>query len=246
MLYLVGLGMWDEKDISLKGIDICKKAQFIYAETYTANWGGDLNRLENIIGHEIRILKREDLEEGAKNIIRDAKEKEIVILVPGDPFVATTHISIIMDAIELGIKYHIVHSSSIYSAISECGLNVYNFGRTATVVSYIDKYKPVSFYEIIKENRDRGLHTLMLLDIKMSVQEGLGTLMEIEKEKMLGAIKPDDRIILASMLGSKKQEIKYGRVDELEKESFPSPAVIIIPGNVHFLEQEFLEKRFSR
>jgi len=240
--------MWDEKDISLKGIDICKKAQFVYVETYTANWGGDLNRLENIIGHEIRVLKRGDLEEGAKKIIADAKDKEknVVILVPGDPLVATTHMSIIMDAIEMGIKYSIIHSSSIYSAIAECGLNVYNFGRTATVVSYSDKYKPVSFYEIIKENKDRGLHTLMLLDIKMSVQEGLGTLMEIEKEKMIGAIKPDDKIILASMLGSKKQEVKYGRIDELEKESFPSPAVIIIPGNVHFLEKEFIEKRFAK
>jgi diphthine synthase len=245
MLYLVGLGMWDEKDISLKGVDVCKKADFVYAETYTANWGGDLNRLENIIGHDITLLKRESLEEGVKNVIKNAKDKDIVILVPGDPLVATTHISIIMDAIEMGIPYSIIHSSSIYSAISECGLNVYNFGRTATVVSYSEKYKPVSFYEIIKENRDRGLHTLMLLDIKMTVQEGLSTLMEIEKDKMLGAISPDDKIVVASMLGSRKQDIRYGKVGEFEKESFPSPAVIIIPGKPHFIEEEFLEKRFS-
>lgn len=245
MLYLVGLGLWDEKDISVKGLDVCKKAHFVYAELYTANWGGDLNRLENMIGQDIKVLHRESLEEGSKEILERAKEKDVVILVPGDPLVATTHISIMMDAIEMGLNYKIVHSSSIYSAISECGLNVYNFGRTATVVTYSDKYRPVSFYEVIKENRDRGLHTLMLLDVKMTVQEGLRTLMDIEKEKHLGAITGDDMILIASMIGSRKQVIRYGRIADFEKESFPSPAIIIIPGNIHFLEQEFVEKRFS-
>jgi diphthamide biosynthesis methyltransferase len=52
MLYLVGLGLADEKDITVKGLEIVKKAERVYLEAYTAvllvekdvlvscNWGG--------------------------------------------------------------------------------------------------------------------------------------------------------------------------------------------------------------
>ena len=36
MLYLVGLGLADETDISLKGLDIVKKASRVYLEAYTS------------------------------------------------------------------------------------------------------------------------------------------------------------------------------------------------------------------
>jgi diphthine methyl ester synthase len=36
MLYLVGLGLADEKDITVKGLDIVKKAERVYLEAYTA------------------------------------------------------------------------------------------------------------------------------------------------------------------------------------------------------------------
>jgi diphthine synthase len=36
MLYLVGLGLADEKDITVKGLEIVKKAERVYLEAYTA------------------------------------------------------------------------------------------------------------------------------------------------------------------------------------------------------------------
>ena len=36
MLYLIGLGLADEKDISVKGLEIVKKASRVYLEAYTA------------------------------------------------------------------------------------------------------------------------------------------------------------------------------------------------------------------
>lgn len=36
MLYLVGLGLADEKDITVKGLEIVKKADRVYLEAYTA------------------------------------------------------------------------------------------------------------------------------------------------------------------------------------------------------------------
>lgn len=36
MLYLVGLGLADEKDITVKGLEIVRKATRVYLEAYTA------------------------------------------------------------------------------------------------------------------------------------------------------------------------------------------------------------------
>lgn len=36
MLYLIGLGLADEKDISVKGLEIVRRAERVYLEAYTA------------------------------------------------------------------------------------------------------------------------------------------------------------------------------------------------------------------
>ena len=36
MLHIIGLGLADEKDISVKGLEIVKKAERVYLEAYTA------------------------------------------------------------------------------------------------------------------------------------------------------------------------------------------------------------------
>lgn len=36
MLYIIGLGLADERDISAKGLDIVRKAERVYLEAYTA------------------------------------------------------------------------------------------------------------------------------------------------------------------------------------------------------------------
>ena len=36
MLYFIGLGLADERDITVKGLDIVKRAERVYLETYTA------------------------------------------------------------------------------------------------------------------------------------------------------------------------------------------------------------------
>ena len=40
MLYLVGLGLWDEKDITLRGLELARKADQVYFESYTDLLGG--------------------------------------------------------------------------------------------------------------------------------------------------------------------------------------------------------------
>ena len=56
------------------------------------------------------------------------------------------------------------------NAVGACGLQLYNFGQTVSLVFFTDTWKPDSFYDRIKENVDLGLHTLVLLDIKVKEQ----------------------------------------------------------------------------
>jgi diphthine synthase len=36
MLHIIGLGLADERDVSVKGLEIIKKAERVYLEAYTA------------------------------------------------------------------------------------------------------------------------------------------------------------------------------------------------------------------
>lgn len=56
------------------------------------------------------------------------------------------------------------------NAIGACGLQLYNFGQTVSLVFFTDSWKPDSFYDRVKENADLGMHTLVLLDIKVKEQ----------------------------------------------------------------------------
>lgn len=56
------------------------------------------------------------------------------------------------------------------NAVGASGLQLYNFGQTVSLVFFTDSWKPDSFYDRIKENSDLGMHTLILLDIKVKEQ----------------------------------------------------------------------------
>ena len=49
MLYIIGLGLADEKDISVKGLEIVKKADRVYLEAYTAILLVDKEQLVRIV-----------------------------------------------------------------------------------------------------------------------------------------------------------------------------------------------------
>jgi diphthine synthase len=83
---------------------------------------------------------------------------------------ATTHTDLVLRARALQIPVSAVPNASIMSAIGATGLQLYNFGQTVSMVFFTDTWKPASFYDRIRENRDIGLHTLVLLDIKVKEQ----------------------------------------------------------------------------
>jgi len=248
MLYLVGLGVFDEKDLSIRGLEALKGCSEVYTEFYTNYFSGSLSNLEGLIGKKIILLKRGDLEERPEqNVLKSASKQDVALLISGDPMVATTHIDIILRAKKLGIPYKIIHSSSVYSAIGEAGLQIYKYGKTASLVYPEKNYFPTSPYDILTENLKMGLHTLFLLDIKaeenrfMTVNEAINLLLDIEKQKKVGSFTPDTLCIGIARLGG-DTTIKAGIASELEKEAFGKPPhCLIVPGKLHFMEKEALE-----
>ncbi|GKT93138.1 diphthine synthase [Colletotrichum tofieldiae] len=170
MLYLVGLGLSDETDITVKGLEVVKKASRVYLEAYTSILLVDKVVLESYYGREIVVADREMVESNSDEILRDAQTEDVAFCVVGDPFGATTHTDLVLRARELEIPVRTVPNASIMSGIGATGLQLYNFGQTVSMVFFTETWKPASFYDRIKENRDIGLHTLVLLDIKVKEQ----------------------------------------------------------------------------
>ncbi|EME32852.1 diphthine synthase [Galdieria sulphuraria] len=166
MLYLIGLGLGDEKDITIKGLEAVKKADLVFLESYTSILGIDRESLSSFYGKEVVEADRE-FTEGAKEILSLAKTKNVAFLVVGDPFSATTHTDLVLRCRKEGIQVEVFHNASILNAVGKCGLQLYKFGETVSLVFFTDSWKPDSFYDKIARNRAAGLHTLCLLDIKL-------------------------------------------------------------------------------
>jgi len=104
-LYFIGIGLNDEKDISIKGLELVKKADFVYLENYTSKLNCNLSYLEQLYGKKIIFADRNLVEnEAEKTILKDAKAKEVAFLVVGDVFSATTHMDLYLRAKKMGIK----------------------------------------------------------------------------------------------------------------------------------------------
>jgi diphthine synthase len=128
-------------------------------------------------------------------------------------------------------------------------LHNYKFGRSATVAKPEAGFFPETPYDVIKENLSRGLHTLLFLDIKaeegymMSAKEALEILLTIEKKRGEGVIGRDTLAIVVSAAGAPDAKVTAGKIKELLKAELGAlPHTLIIPGELHFLEEEYLRE----
>ena len=63
MLYFVGLGLGDAKDITVKGLEIVKSAKRVYLEHYTSILSCGKSELEEFYGRNDLILANRDMVE---------------------------------------------------------------------------------------------------------------------------------------------------------------------------------------
>jgi len=248
MFYIIGLGLYDEDDISIKGMKALKKCEKIFAEFYTAKLKDQsLSSIKKELGKEVKILGRREIEEEIIPL-KHAKKENVAFLVPGDPLVATTHSNLILEAEKNNIKTRIIHSSSILSAAPGlAGLQVYKFGKTTTIPFPEKNYFPHSPYLTIKDNMEYNAHSLILLDIKadryMSANEGLEYLLKVEEERRENVICEDSLAVVVARAGSHEPLVRADRIKTLISEDFGKPLhCIIIPSKLHFLEAEYLIK----
>lgn len=167
VLYLIGLGLGDHKDVTLRGYECIKNSVAVYLEYYTSILGIDKEKLEEFYQRPIILADREYVESRAEEIYGAAKDGEVSLLVVGDPLCATTHVDMILRCKKEGIRVEVIHNASVMNGVASCGLPLYQFGYTVSIPLFENDWKPSSFYERIQYNSKGGMHTLCLLDIKV-------------------------------------------------------------------------------
>ena len=248
-LVFIGLGLFDEKDITLKGLEAARDADAVFAEFYTSSLRGTtVETLELLIRKPIRVLTRKELEQGTE-ILEAARDRRVALLVPGDPMAATTHVDLRLRAHTAGIPTRIVHGPSIVSAAAGLlGLQSYKFGRTTTVPFTTNEFRPTSPLEVIGENRERGLHTLVLLDLTeggefLDPREAMRYLLETARERGSDALTQETVVCIVSQVGSSDPKAISGRLHDLLRRDVGRPLhCIVVPGELHFMERDALIK----
>jgi diphthine synthase len=252
MLIFIGLGLYDERDISVKGLDAVRAADRVYAEFYTSRlMGATKETLEAFYGRKIHLLSRQQVEVDPV-WLDEAQDKDVALLVGGDAMVSTTHLDLRLRAAKMGIKTKVIHSSSIVTAVSGlCGLQNYRFGRSTTIpFPYISRSKriiPETPYMVLKENLERNLHTMLFLDIQrdpveryMTVNEGAALLLEMQEvsaEKLLDGVLG----IGIARAGSDDAVVKADLLLRLQSYDFGGPLhILIVPAKLHFMEAQAL------
>eukprot|EP01083_Nonionella_stella_P052724 139789_1 len=156
VLYIIGLGLGDEKDVTIRGLEAIKSCDKVFLECYTSILSIEKDRLEDFYGKEVIIADRDFVECKAEEIYLPGKDGNVAVLVVGDPVCATTHTDIMIRAFELGIDVEIIHNASAMGAAGCSGLQLYTFGATISIPFFEENWRPTSFYKKIKYNRGGG------------------------------------------------------------------------------------------
>uniref|UniRef100_A0A9I9CZU1 diphthine methyl ester synthase n=1 Tax=Cucumis melo TaxID=3656 RepID=A0A9I9CZU1_CUCME len=265
MLYIIGLGLGDEKDITLRGLECVRKCEKVYMEAYTSllSFGlasDGISSLEKLYGKTITVADREMVEEKADQILSEARTSDVAFLVVGDAFGATTHSDLVVRAKSLGIEVRVVYNASVMNAIGICGLQLYRYGETVSIPFFTETWKPSSFYEKIQKNRGLGLHTLCLGKKEyepprfMSINTAIEQLLEVEQMEGQSVNAMDGRVfhpqiynedtlcVAFARLGSEDQMITAGTMKQLRSIDFGPPLhCLVIVGKTHPVEEEMLD-----
>jgi len=239
----IGLGLNDERGLTIEGLEEARRSGSVFAEFYTNIMPGlDRKKLELLLGKKIVELSRVQLEhEGGKQIVEAVERGRVAFLVPGDPMIATTHVSIRLELAKKGVPSRIIHGPSITSAVcGATGLQSYKFGKSVTLPH--ESGVPASVLDTLHDNGKRGLHTLMLLDVRPEQSKQL-TIGEAAAKLVVA----DPRLqrslgVGVARIGSDDQFVLSRRLETLQHQEFGKvPHSLVVPGKLHFMEAESLK-----
>ena len=258
-LAFVGLGLYDERSITVAGQDALSRADRAFAEFYTSDLvGTDIETLERTHDVSIEVRDRAGVERDPEAILAAAADAPVCFLTAGDAMVSTTHVDLRLRAAERGIDTRVVHGVSASSAVPAlCGLQNYRFGKAVTIPfpDGRDSAPPPSVVESIAANRDRGLHTLCYLDIAVdSGRHGRDVATAAEPDDSAGDYMTADAAadllarewpgalgVAVARAGSPDPTVAADRLDALAERSFGGPLhALVLPGDLHHVERDAL------
>jgi diphthine synthase len=246
-LSFVGLGLGSVEYLTRGAEKALLSSEKVYLDTYTGYLSSELEEfLRNLLGERLIHADRKKLEDDLHEIVEEARGKEIVIAAPGDPLIATTHISILLEAVKRGVNVRLVHGVSILSAAaSYSGLSAYKFGRTVTIPRGASDQVLESVYQVVAQNEERGLHSLILLDTAdggLSASEAAEYLLRIEEKIGHGVFRRDRIVVVLANVGLRTAQKMCNALGELPRTNLQSPPhVLIFPGDLNFVEREALK-----
>eukprot|EP00398_MALV-I-01_sp_L67-1_P000110 gene110-992_t len=264
VLYFVGLGLGDVKDVTIRGKEAIEDSEYVYLEAYTSVLGVPKSDLEEFYKKEMIEADRNLVESGCDEMLERAKKSAVSFLVVGDALCATTHTDLFLRAKQLGVRCEVIHNASIMNAVAACGLMLYRFGETVSIPYFWKSWKPASFYHKIRNNLDMNLHTLCLLDIKvkeqteenmmlgrdiyepprfMTVAQALDQLFELEDEQQKKVLLADTSVVGVARVGQKDQKIVAGKASEVREMDMGAPlhSLVICAPEIHEVEQQCLD-----
>ncbi|MFB6083883.1 MAG: diphthine synthase [Halorientalis sp.] len=243
MLTFVGLGLYDERSITVAGRDCLRAADRAFAEFYTSRLvGTSVPELEAHHGVDIEVRDRDGVEQDPDPILDAAADGDAVFLTAGDPMISTTHVDLRLRAHERGIDTRIVHGTTAQTAASSLtGLQNYRFGKATTLPferAHGGTGVPDSVLETVADNADRGLHTLVYLDIKAADDD----YMTADTAADLLADAYDERLAVAvCQAGSSDPTVVADDLAGLAEQDFGPPLhLLVLPGDLHVLERDAL------
>ena len=250
MLTFVGLGLYDERSITVEGRDALRASDRVFAEFYTSRLlGSSVEALEAHHSVDIEVRDRAAVEQYPDDILDEAEERDVVFLTAGDPMISTTHVDLRLRAADRGIETRIVHGvTAETAACGLTGLQNYRFGKATTLpfeFAHGGTGVPDSVVATIEDNRERGLHTLVYLDIKIDdpgQPEDAEQFMTADHAAGMLADDWEDALgVVVARAGSPDPVLAADHLSVLAEQNFGDPLhLLVIPGKLHLLEAEAL------
>lgn len=246
MLTFIGLGLYDERSITVEGQDALRDADAAFAEFYTSRLiGASVEDLEAYHDVSIGVRERAGVEQDPDPILEAAERGDVAFLTAGDTMISTTHVDLRLRAHERGIETRVIHAPTAETAASSLtGLQNYRFGKATTLPfpwAHGADGVPQSVIDTIEDNGERGLHTLVYLDIKAEEGEYMtaGTAAALLAEHW----DADALGVVVARAGSPDPFVGADRLGTLAEFDFGDPLhLLVVPGELHHIEADALRE----
>ena len=254
MLTFVGLGLYDERSVTLEGRDAIREADRVFAEFYTSRLAGaTVADFESFHGVDVEVRDRAGVEQDPEPVLEAAASGDAVFLTAGDTMISTTHVDLRLRAAERGVETRVVHGTTAEAAAASLtGLQNYRFGKATTLpFPYAHGESasvPGSVVDTVAANRERGLHTLVYLDIKVGTgprgpdpdhEEYMTG--DYAAELLAEELDAETVGVVVARAGSPEPVVAADRLGALADREFGDPLhLLVLPGDLHVVERDAL------